>query len=86
MESVNNMSYTTHYTPMSIKDLNTLSSNSDILFVSSHIWDGALAETSHITSIGNIIYTSYPLWLLITSIILLLAMVGAIVITIKQKS
>jgi NADH-ubiquinone oxidoreductase chain 6 len=70
---------------MSIKDLSVLASNNDISFVSSQIWDGALAETSHITSIGNIIYTSYPIWLLITSIILLLAMVGAIVITIKQK-
>jgi NADH-ubiquinone oxidoreductase chain 6 len=35
--------------------------------------------------LGNVIYTSYPIWLIITSIILLLAMVGAIVITIKQK-
>ena len=83
--SVNNMSYSSYYTPMAIKDISVLGSNNDISFVSSHIWDGALAETSHITSIGNIIYTSYPLWLLITSIILLLAMVGAIVITIKQK-
>ena len=82
--SVNNLSYSTHYTPMNIKDLSVLSSNNEISFVSSHIWDGALAETSHITSIGNILYTSYPLWLLITSIILLLAMVGAIVITIKS--
>jgi len=57
---------------------------SDISFVTSQIWDGALAESSHITSIGNIIYTSYPLWLILTSLILLLAMVGAIVITIKQ--
>lgn len=85
VESVNNTSFSTHYTPMSIKDLSILGSNDDISFVSSHIWDGGLAETSHITSIGNILYTSYPLWLLITSIILLLAMVGAIVITIKQK-
>jgi NADH-ubiquinone oxidoreductase chain 6 len=85
MGSVNNMSNSTYYTPMSIKDLSVLPSNNDISFVSSHIWDGGLAETSHITSIGNILYTSYPLWLLITSIILLLAMVGAIVITIKQK-
>lgn len=60
------------------------SNNNDLSFVSSQIWDGALAETSHITSIGNIIYTAYPLWLILTSIILLLAMVGAIVITIKQ--
>lgn len=62
------------------------SSTNDIAFVSSPIWDGSLAETSHITSLGNILYTSYPIWLIITSIILLLAMVGAIVITIKQKN
>lgn len=58
--------------------------NKDLSFVTSQIWDGALSESSHITSIGNIIYTSYPLWLILTSLILLLAMVGAIVITIKQ--
>ena len=57
----------------------------EIYFVTSKIWDGNLAETSHITSIGNIMYTSYSIWLILTSIILLLAMVGAIVITIKQK-
>ena len=37
-------------------------------------------------SIGNIIYTNYNLWLIIISLILLLAMVGAIIITIKQKT
>jgi NADH-ubiquinone oxidoreductase chain 6 len=56
-----------------------------ITFVTSKVWDGALAETTHITTIGNIIYTSYSMWIILTSIILLLAMVGAIVITIKQK-
>ena len=60
--------------------------NNKILFVTSKIWDGNLAETSHITTIGNIMYTSYSIWLILTSIILLLAMVGAIVITIKQKN
>ncbi len=59
--------------------------NGEISFVTSKIWDGNLAETTHITSIGNIMYTSYSIWLILTSIILLLAMVGAIVITIKQK-
>jgi NADH-ubiquinone oxidoreductase chain 6 len=44
-----------------------------------------LAETSHITNIGNIMYTSYSIWLILTSIILLLAMVGAIIITIKTR-
>ena len=62
------------------------SDNGEIAFVNSKIWDGNLSETSHITSIGNIMYTSYSIWLIITSIILLLAMVGAIVITIKQKN
>lgn len=59
--------------------------NNDLSFVCSQLWDGALAESSHITSIGNVIYTTYPIWLILTSIILLLAMVGAIIITIKQK-
>jgi len=60
--------------------------NSEIFFVTSKIWDGNLAETGHINSIGNIMYTSHSIWLILTSIILLLAMVGAIVITIKQKN
>ena len=64
---------------------NFLLINEDKLYyLSSNIWDSKLSETSHITSIGNVIYTAYPLWLILTSIILLLAMVGAIVITIKQ--
>ena len=54
--------------------------------VTSVSWDGYLAETSHITSIGNILYGNYSIWLIITSIILLLAMVGSIIITIKQKN
>lgn len=61
-------------------------SNDKIYYVTSKLWDGNLAEASHITSIGNIMYTSYSIWLILTSIILLLAMVGAIVITIKQKN
>ena len=60
--------------------------NEDILFVTSNLWDGNLAENSHITTIGNVMYTNYNIWLIIASFILLLAMVGAIVITIKQKN
>ena len=54
--------------------------------VTSKSWDGYLTETSHITSIGNIIYANYSIWLIITSIILLLAMVGAIVITLNPEN
>ena len=59
---------------------------SEIAFVTSKTWDSNLSESTHITTIGNIMYTSYSIWLIITSIILLLAIVGAIVITIKQKN
>lgn len=72
----NNISYI-------LSNFNNLYKN-ELGFVTSHLWDGKLAETFHITSIGNIIYTNFPLWLLLTSIILLLAMVGSILITIKQ--
>ena len=58
----------------------------DVIYYSnSKSWDNYLVDFSHITSIGNIMYTSYAIWLVIASIILLLAMVGAIVITIKQS-
>ena len=64
-------------------DMNTYSE--DIQFVTSNIWDGVIIENSHITSIGNVMYTNFNMWLIITSLILLLAMIGAIVITIKSS-
>jgi len=65
---------------------NMIIENNHVLFVASNTWDGNLAENNHITAIGNIMYTNYSIWLIIASFILLLAMVGAIVITIKQKN
>lgn len=56
-----------------------------IVQASSKSWDTNLVDITHITGIGNVIYTNYAIWLVITSIILLLGMVGSIVITIKQK-
>ena len=63
-------------------DINT----ANVMFVTSNGWDGNMAETSHISTIGNILYTSYNMWLFIASFILLLAMTGAIIITIKDNS
>lgn len=60
--------------------------DNDLFFVTSQIWDANLAESNHITTIGNIMYTNYNIWLILASFILLLAMVGSIVITIKQKN
>lgn len=54
-------------------------------FASSKGWDNSLVEATHITGIGNIMYTNYAIWLIVSSMILLTGMVGAIVITIKQK-
>lgn len=53
--------------------------------VVSNGWENYIFETSHISAIGNILYTSYNMWLFKASFILLLAMVGAIVITIHNK-
>lgn len=58
----------------------------NIMFISSNNWDGFITETSHIAGVGMVLYTVSNMWLLIASLILLLAMVGSIVITIKQKS
>ena len=70
-----------------IHNISSAESNTDnVCYTTGVIWDNYLSETSHISSIGNIMYTSYSIWLILTSIILLLAMVGAIVITIKQKN
>lgn len=57
----------------------------EIAYASGKAWDSSLVEFTQISGIGNIMYTNYAIWLIITSVILLLGMVGAIVITIKQK-
>ena len=60
--------------------------NNDLLFVTSKIWDGNLAESNHITTIGNVMYSNYSIWLFLASFILLLAMVGSIVIIMKSNA
>lgn len=61
-----------------------LNNNGENLYVTSNIWDTMLINVSHIISIGNVIYTNYFIWIVIASIILLLAMVGTIIITLKS--
>lgn len=56
----------------------------DISVSSSDKWDGNYLPISEMSSIGNILYTSHGLWLMITSVILLLAMTGTIIITVTQ--
>ena len=57
----------------------------NITSVTSKSWDAIMVTSSHITSIGNILYTNLFILFLITSLILLLAMVGAIIITINKN-
>lgn len=49
---------------------------------SSNNWEN-LVEVNSIANIGNVLYTSHNTWLIITSLILVLAMVGTIVLSKK---
>ena len=86
--NINNIFYDVIYNSYNdyLNKIFKFNDNEIISFVTSNIWDGNIGETTHITTIGNIMYTNYSMWIIITSIILLLAMVGAIVITVKQKN
>jgi len=77
--------YNNNYSDYLTKIFNYYRDNGVVSFVTTNSWDGNLAESNHINSIGSIMYTSYSIWLILTSIILLLAMIGTIVIT-KQKN
>lgn len=59
------------------------SASTDIDLTSTMRWDGELINSSHIASIGNIMYSSHAIWLILMGVILLLAMVGSIVITLN---
>ncbi len=83
---LNNILYNVYLNKIYNNTEASLSLNNDVLFATSKTWDANLTEFSHITSIGSVMYTNYNMWLIIASFILLLAMVGAIVITIKQKN
>jgi NADH-ubiquinone oxidoreductase chain 6 len=64
---------------------NIIDYKQEIIYASANNWDTVLMDVTNITSIGNIMYSTYSIWLIIASIILLLAMVGAIAITLSEK-
>jgi NADH-ubiquinone oxidoreductase chain 6 len=57
-----------------------------IKHVTHNSWEGFIWENIDIISIGNILYTNLSIWLILSLLILLLAMVGAIVINLDIKS
>lgn len=63
----------------------SFNSDNSLFFVTSNLWDGELINNDQISSLGNIMYTNYSIWLILVSIILLLAMTGTIVITTKSR-
>lgn len=52
--------------------------------VFSNSWDINISDSTHIVTLGNILYTSYPILILLTSLVLLLSMVGCIIITVRS--
>ena len=59
--------------------------DTQVYYVSSNHWDNTMQDVTDISSIGSVMYTTHSVWLIITSIVLLLAMVGSILVTLKQK-
>ena len=57
-----------------------------IAATTSKSWDNIIVSLSHVTSIGNVLYTNLSILFIITSLILLLAMIGAIIITINKTT
>jgi NADH:ubiquinone oxidoreductase subunit 6 (subunit J) len=58
----------------------------DSVYVNYDTWEGFLIENIDIIAIGNVIYTNISIWLILSLLILLLSMVGAIVINLDNKS
>ena len=74
------------YIPVfNIFKLNNNYYNYHIDHINHNSWEGFILENSDITTMGNIIYTNVSLWLILSLLVLLLAMVGAIVINLDNK-
>lgn len=74
--AISNFSYLSFYNSGKVDVLY----DNQLAIISSNMWDGNLADTGHIESIGSVMYTNFNMWLLEVSFILLLAMVGVLVI------
>jgi len=62
---------------------NIIINNNNINFISYNNWNSSINENYDLISIGNILYTSHSIFIILALLILLLAMVGAIKINIK---
>ena len=64
----------------------TYVSNEQLEKIVTLLWDNNIYTYTHVTGIGNMLYTSYVIWFIIIALILLLAMVGAISLTLKSSN
>jgi NADH-ubiquinone oxidoreductase chain 6 len=84
--SLTNSSISKFDLPSIFDSINLLSFKSDVLetlTVSHSNWDSVFVSMDQINSIGQVLYTSHALFLIIASMVLLLAMVGPIVLCLK---
>lgn len=58
----------------------------DVQFVTSNKWDTALVTNTDISSIGNLLYSSHAIWLILAGIILLLALIGTLSICLMKDN
>ena len=50
----------------------------------SPIWDTNICDISQVSSLGYVMYSSHFIWFIYVSLVLLLAMIGAIQLTLKN--
>src|SRR6478736_2033507 len=84
--SLTNSNFSKFDLPSIFDSINLLSFKSDTLetlTVSHTNWDSVFVSMDQINSIGQVLYTSHALFLIIASMILCLAMVGPIVLCLK---
>ena len=67
-----------------LNDISTEISNNNYLLILPE-WDSAISRITQISAIGDVLYTIYHSYIYIVSIILLLGMVGAIILTAGRK-
>lgn len=61
--------------------INTFHENDTNLLLIAPDWDSAISNVSQISAIGEVLYSTYNTYIYIVSVILLLAMLGAIILT-----
>jgi NADH:ubiquinone oxidoreductase subunit 6 (subunit J) len=68
------------YTELNMQTYNNINLDKAL----SNIWDVNIFDVGQISSLGHIMYGSYFIWFIYVSLILLLAMIGAIQLTLKN--